>query len=323
MKSTLADNEAIIHVDFSENYQCGYAREVQSADFGVAKAHVTLHTGVLYTSKRSISFTSISDNKRHDAHAVWAHLTPVLAYLRNDVDSRIQCLHFESDSPSGQYRNRSNAYLMSTIPFNMGYSDISWNYYEAGHGKGAPDAVGAAMKRNADVLVSHGRDVLNARNLYDELSPSTSIKLFLVTDEDIAEIDKLVPSSIPPAPGLMNVHQMKCAVDDIIDLFRLSCVCSRCNTECTCTPVRTVMKPAKKKSPEPRKARTGEKHRMPGSLKSTAANKRQKEDKAECCCLVCAEPSEKWIQCQNCKNWAHVECTGLPKATRCYLCDFC
>jgi len=217
---------------------------------------------------------------------------------------------------------------MSTIPFNMGYSDISWNYYEAGHGKGAPDGVGAAMKRNADDLVSDGRDLLNARNLYDELSPSTSIKLFLVTAEDIAEIDKLVPSSIPPVPGLMNVHQIKCAVDGIIDLFRPSCVCSRCNTECTCTPVRTVMKPAKK-SPEPRKARTKEKHRTPGTLESTAANKRQKEDKADCCCLVCAElwstsqPGEKWIQCQNCKNWAHVECTWLPKATRSYLCDFC
>lgn len=200
-------------------------------------------------------------------------MTPVLAYLRNDIDSSIQCLHFESDSPSGQYRNRSNAYLMSTIPFNMGYSDISWNYYEAGHGKGAPDGVGAAMKRNADDLVSDGRDLLNARNLYDELSPSTSIKLFLVTAEDIAEIDKLVPSSIPPVPGLMNVHQIKCAVDGIIDLFRPSCVCSRCNTECTCTPVCTIMKPAKKR-PEPRKARTKEKHRTPGTLESTAANKR-------------------------------------------------
>ena len=71
----------------------------------------------------------------------------------------------------------------------------------------------------------------------------------------------------------------------------------------------TLMKPAKKKSPEPRKARTGEKHRTAGTLKSTAANKCQKEDKADCCCLVCAElwstsqPGEKWIQCQNCKNW--------------------
>jgi len=86
------------------------------------------------------------------------------------------------------------------------------------------------MKRNADDLVSHGRDILNTRNLYDELCPSTSIKLFLVSDEDIAEIDKLVPSSIPPVPGLMNVHQINCSAVGIIDLFRLSCVCSRCNT---------------------------------------------------------------------------------------------
>ena len=199
---------------------------MQSAHFGAAKGQVTLHTGVLYTSRQSISFCRISDNKHHDAAAVWAHLTPVLAHLRNDIDteSSIKCLHFESDSPSGQYRNRSNAYLMSTIPFDLGYSDISWNYYEAEHGIGTPDGVGAAMKRNADDLVSHGRDILNARNLYDELSPSTSIKLFLVSDEDIAEIDKLVPSSIPPVPWLINVHQIKCSALGITDVFRLSCL---------------------------------------------------------------------------------------------------
>jgi len=55
----------------------------------------------------------------------------------------------------------------------MGFSDVSWNYYEAVHGKGAPDSVGAATKRSADDLVSHGRDILNARNLYDELSPTS------------------------------------------------------------------------------------------------------------------------------------------------------
>ena len=166
----------------------------------------------------------LAPDKCHDVPTVWAHLIPVLAHLRNDIDTdnSIKCLHFESDSPSGQYRNRSNAYLMSTIPFDMGYSDVSWNYYEVGHGKGAPDGVGAAMKRNADDLVSHGRDILNARNLYDELSPSTSIKLFVVSDEDIAEIDKLVPSNIPPVPGLMNVHQIKCTVVGVIDAFRLS-----------------------------------------------------------------------------------------------------
>jgi len=36
MKVTLQNNEAIIHIDFSENYQCGYAREVQSAHFGAS-----------------------------------------------------------------------------------------------------------------------------------------------------------------------------------------------------------------------------------------------------------------------------------------------
>ncbi|WAR20605.1 hypothetical protein MAR_002443 [Mya arenaria] len=39
---------------------------------------------------------------------------------------------------------------------------------EAGHGKGAPDGVGAALKRNADALVNtHDRDVICAADLVD------------------------------------------------------------------------------------------------------------------------------------------------------------
>ena len=91
-------------------------------------------------------FCSILDSKRHDAHAVWGHLTPVLEYVKDAIDSNIISVHFASDGPTAQYRNRSNAYLMSTVPFKMGYTQVSWSYYEAGHGKGAPDGVGAAVK---------------------------------------------------------------------------------------------------------------------------------------------------------------------------------
>jgi heptaprenylglyceryl phosphate synthase len=33
---------------------------------------------------------------------------------------------------------------------------MEWVYSEAGHGKGAPDGVGAAAKRMADEYVAHG-----------------------------------------------------------------------------------------------------------------------------------------------------------------------
>lgn len=38
----------------------------------------------------------------------------------------------------------------------MGFKSWQWLYSEAGHGKGAPDGVGAAIKRQADAHVARG-----------------------------------------------------------------------------------------------------------------------------------------------------------------------
>lgn len=37
---------------------------------------------------------------------------------------------------------------------------ITWNYSEAGHGKGAPDGVGATIKRTVDSYVNHSTPTL-------------------------------------------------------------------------------------------------------------------------------------------------------------------
>ena len=247
-----------------------------------------------------------------------------------DNDSSIKHVHFESDSPSGQYRNKSNAYLMSTTPFEMGLDEVSWNFYEAGHSKGAPDGVGAAVKRTADDLISHGKDVLTARNLHDQLLPSTTIKLFLVTEEEITGIEKSLPSTIQPVAGLMKVHQIKCTEIGIIDSVRLRCLCNRRNMPCThMKPVRTlvILSPEPARCAKSGRIETGQKRRLRTAKR--AASKREQQDSVDCPCLVCSElwsksqPGEKWIQCQNCKEWAHVACTGLRKGSRRYVCDFC
>lgn len=49
-----------------------------------------------------------------------------------------------------QYRQKGNFYLLSTEPYKFEFENVNWNYFEAGHGKGAPDGVGGALKRIAD-----------------------------------------------------------------------------------------------------------------------------------------------------------------------------
>lgn len=67
--------------------------------------------------------------------------------------------------------------------FRSGFSRVTWNFLEAGHGKGPADGVGAAIKRNADAIVARGIDVPSGEVLFDVLSKEQSkIKLFHVTE---------------------------------------------------------------------------------------------------------------------------------------------
>ena len=65
------EQECALHIDFSENYNCGYEKEIMVVHFQASHKQATLHTGLLYIGGDAIPFTT-SDRNRHDPAAVWA-----------------------------------------------------------------------------------------------------------------------------------------------------------------------------------------------------------------------------------------------------------
>jgi len=185
LREDLKDHECLIHVDFSENYLCKYANEVQSVHFGGSHQQATLHTGVLYIAAQNpIAFCSIFPSRRHDPPAIWAHLDPVLDMIQSKFP-QVTRLHFFSDGPATQYRQKINFFLLSTEPFKRGF-DVNRNFFEANHGKGAPDGVGGTLKRSADRLVRLGEDIPDAEVLYNKLKLQESVvELFFVTEQEM------------------------------------------------------------------------------------------------------------------------------------------
>ena len=59
------------------------------------------------------SFATVSSCLDHGAHAIWAHLTPVLSRLAQS-HPEVDTIHFVSDGPTAQYRNRTNIFLLAT-----------------------------------------------------------------------------------------------------------------------------------------------------------------------------------------------------------------
>jgi hypothetical protein len=212
LKEKLTDDDIIIHVDFSENYACKYESEIQSMHFGASQKQITLHTGMVYTKGHTQSFCSISDSTKHGPAAIWAHLTPVIQDMKARLP-QLANIYFITDGPTTQYRCKDNFYLLATKIYDMGFRVGNWNFLEAGHGKGAPDGIGAAIKREADRLVAHGKDINDAKSLRDLLEGNgTSIKLYLIEEEDVLDMAKEIPDSLKAVQGTMKIHQV-CKVD--------------------------------------------------------------------------------------------------------------
>lgn len=172
MKETISDTEVVVHLDFSENYACKLHTEIQAFHFGGSRKQATIHTSVVYTSDGSQSHATISDSPRHE-RAVWAHIEPILKKLKEQKPI-LTSIHFMSDGPVTQYRNKRNFYLLTTLPFILGFKEVTWNFSEKAHGKGAPDGVGGAVKRTADQRVKMGADIQTPKELYEALQSTAS-----------------------------------------------------------------------------------------------------------------------------------------------------
>ena len=76
LREKLPNDEAILHIDFSENYALKYDSEIQAMHFGANNRTASLHADMCYVGQDSaIGFCSISANGQHDAAGIWAHLS--------------------------------------------------------------------------------------------------------------------------------------------------------------------------------------------------------------------------------------------------------
>ena len=126
LRSTLKQHEVLLHVDFSENYLCKTADEIQAMHFGASKPQIGLHTGIYYVGdKDGTTFATVSDSTHHSPATVWAHLDPVLDDIKIKFP-QVETLHIFSDGLVTQYRQKGNFFLFSSEMGKKGFKNASW-----------------------------------------------------------------------------------------------------------------------------------------------------------------------------------------------------
>ncbi|CAJ1066393.1 hypothetical protein KUCAC02_023480 [Xyrichtys novacula] len=187
-----------------------------------------------YTKVGKAAFCTLSESKRQDAAAIWTHLDPVLKDIKTKYP-QVTTMHFWSDGPSKQYKNKKNFFLLSSVPPTLGFERTTWNFFPTSHGKGAPDGIGGTVKRTADNLVLRGNDVTDGHTFFEKVSDSLrGIQLYHIAEEDMQRYDTLLMEPLKPVPSTRQIHQV-IAHENRIHHRQLSCFCSQIlHCQCFC-----------------------------------------------------------------------------------------
>ena len=204
--------ECSIQIDYSENFACCYQNEVSAAFYD--RNQITLHPMVVHhrtadLTLQHISFVGISEEKAHTVPTTLAFLTALHKVLK-ELLPHLKVVHYVSDSPSSQYRNKTAVALMANHKKLFG-TDSSWHWLESGHGKGPCDGVGGCVKKMAEVQVKRGSIISDAETFYNVMSAvkETKMKFVRVTHRDVVHSQAVINKwSITPISGLMQAHAL-------------------------------------------------------------------------------------------------------------------
>ncbi|XP_078616892.1 uncharacterized protein LOC144885097 [Branchiostoma floridae x Branchiostoma japonicum] len=234
LKETLPPKHVIIQMDFAENYKVKTTDEIQSAYWNCEM--VTLHPVVLYyraqgdSELQHESICVVSDELGHNSSTVYAILKRLLPKIKQNHD--VQYIHYWTDSPSSQYRNKTIFSVVSDHKELFGVP-ATWNYFEAGHGKGPCDGVGGTAKRMADDAVKRdSAKIQDAHDFYEwAINLNSVIKYEFVTSRECGESKTDLGEkygTTKAVKGTMTFHAVVGMSPGVVKTRPTSCYCAKC-----------------------------------------------------------------------------------------------
>jgi hypothetical protein len=229
-KESLQPNEAIIILDFAENYS--FIVQDAAQGFHWNNSQATLHPFVAYYKDKDnklchSSMCVISDHLQHSTVAVHCFQQTVLQYLKVLCPLMTKVLYF-SDGAASQYKNYKN--FANLVSHQQDFSlDAEWHFFATSHGKNACDGVGGTVKREASKAslksITKGH-ILTPMQLYewgnDHLE---NVKFFYIPKEMVVEHEVKLHQRFQMAktvPGTRNHHCYIPTEDGKLSVRRIS-----------------------------------------------------------------------------------------------------
>ena len=208
LRNTLQPHrEAAVQMDYSENWSAKYPDEISGVYYD--KAQTTLHPMVVHyhdgEKLKHKSYVRVSSVSQHTVPTIYSFIFKLMVDLTQILPD-LEIIHFITDGPSSQYRNRTVVALVSEFE-RLHRIRATWTWLEAGHGKGPCDGIGGGLKRKLDNLGKGGHIIRGIDELIQLNSTPINMTLLPVTSEDVDERRLQIEAWVkPPIHGLMKKH---------------------------------------------------------------------------------------------------------------------
>ena len=143
----------------------------------------------------------------------------------------VEHVHLVTDSPSCQYRNRFACEMLRRAANIFGIR-ISWNWLEAGHGKGPCDGIGGALKGMADRSIKSCGAIQTVDEFIEILQPQTVKLTLMKAEKELIDKNEEVISEWQAGDvhGICTAHHGTVYNDDLY-LRNTSCYKQCCLTD--------------------------------------------------------------------------------------------
>lgn len=231
LKETLADDTAIILLDFAENYSFLVQDAIQGYYWDNSQA--TLHPFAIYHMEegelKCTSVVMISDCMKHDTTTVHAFISQLVPFIKEQLPGKHKLIYF-SDGAASQYKNHKNLSNLCYHQSDYGLA-AEWHFFATSHGKSPCDGLGGTTKRlvaRASLQATLEDQILNPHQMFEWADQNIhGIKFIFVSNDDVqsnADKYKLVKrfSSSKTISGTRSHHNFIPVGEGKIEMRRLS-----------------------------------------------------------------------------------------------------
>jgi hypothetical protein len=189
LRENLPEGEALILMDFAENYAYVFQNEPQSVYY--RKPQATIHPVFIYYridgEIKTQMFCAVSDDSEHDVVFVMMLISKVIRRLRY-LNQNISKVHYLTDGARSQYKNKYILLFLTIHHMLFNGIKAEWHFHATSHGKSPCDGGGGTFKRllrRECLRLANDQKITTARAIYEWGKRNLDMGVIYIDDQPI------------------------------------------------------------------------------------------------------------------------------------------